>query len=345
MYVFSTRIEEFNQLFYVFRKSRDNPDALQRQLNSSKVADISSKGTQVGYLFPNAVIVNATEQDRMGIVEHDDLFCEVNFQVPENSDAVNQLDEPDGKIGYIIDGQHRIAGLNDHPNMKILVVMFDNLPREEAYKTFAEINQNQDKVSSILLYYIKWEIQDFARTDLTPLAFDMLQRLNEDDDSPLKENIKIFEDDRGKWVTSPTMTKLLTNIIGVDGPMQHLTEGQQLTVVKSYLTAWQEVFPEAWDLSSRKSYILTKAMGFTIMLRLFSRFYRRCDFYHNNHSKDVFKKEIQHLIDVTLPVLDGEIPLDWTSDNFGEFSSGKGINTITRLLLAIIPERGEPSIS
>ena len=40
MIIISIKVEQIRKLFYVFRKSRDNPEALQRKLSNKKVNEI-----------------------------------------------------------------------------------------------------------------------------------------------------------------------------------------------------------------------------------------------------------------------------------------------------------------
>jgi len=338
-------VEQIRSLFYVFRKTRDDPEALQRQLITAKIHDIHNSADKAGIFFPNAIITNITETDKMKINKISGNFVKISFDISDITNENVELEDATGKIGYIIDGQHRTEGLKEYPNFNLPVIMFLDVERDVAFKTFADINENQDKVSKILLSYIKWELNDFSSNDPTPKAYESVMALDTHTDSPLNGKIKLFEGEKGKWVASTALTKELKHVIGVDGPMQHLTELQQLIILKNYLNAWKDLYPNAWDETTRDKYVLTKSMGLTIILRLFSRFYRRCVLYQGDKHEIInFKNEINPLLKTDIPIDEYSIPLDWSSENFGKMSSGKGINNLVRILLGIIPEQGNPNI-
>ncbi len=337
-------VAQLRRVVYVFRKSKDSPDALERQLIRRKVEDIRRRAAEDGTYFPNAIIVNIVATDKVRVTNRgNDMEVTVELEVPNHS-ADPALEDRAGKLGYIIDGQHRVEGLRSFPDFQLPVVLFLGLDNDTAFRTFADINEKQEKVSRILLEYIKWELRDYPSSSSRPLAFSMVLRLNNDDDSPLKDRIRVFEDERRKWVTSPTLTKLVEEVISAAGPMQHLKIGEQLKVLKQYLKAWKELFPEAWDDATRKEYVLTKAMGITIMFKLFPRFFRRCAFYQGGrYDKQAFLRELQPLKGMELPLGDRRVPLDWRSGIFGRMSSGKGISNLVELILLKVPERDTPS--
>ena len=82
-----------------------------------------------------------------------------------------------------------------------------------------------------------------------------------------------------------------------------------------------------------KKHVLVKSMGFQIMLRLFNVIHTKVSL-SGNPTKNDYKTFIVAYLKNSQKFTVGEqvLPLDWSSDFFGSYSSGKGINAITHAL-------------
>jgi DGQHR domain-containing protein len=363
-YQFKMTPKEIAQIAYILRKSRNNPHALERKLIKTKVDNIKKAANEdPRAFFPNAIIINIDKMDKVKVspvnlenikdeevkkLLSDDVIIE--FPATSLKDDIHKksitelLTNAEGKVGYINDGQHRELGLllsNVADSIELNVVASLGASSEIAYKTFADINEKQSKVSKTLLHHIRWEIQEFE-DQFTGEAYELVLKLDSDNDSPLQGKIKIFEDDVRRWVSSPSLTDWLDRyIIGIGKPLQDFSNQERLRILKNYFQAWKELYPEQWDEEIRKDYVLTKAMGIHIMCAIFERVLRRCDRYEGGvYDVNNFKRQLKDLKKIQIQFdPDMESPLDWRSKVFGGYSSGKGINFIVKQILLQYPER------
>ena len=333
-------VEKIRSIFYVFRRSKDDPEALQRKLVKRKVDDIKKSLEKKNVYFPNSIVVNIEIKENKKIQLKDDYFeFQYIYEENENTES-DDIEERKGRIGYIIDGQHRIEGLRTEPNLKLPVLIFLQLDRNNSFKTFADINEKQEKVSKVLLNNIRWEIKDFL-DDLQPTTYSIVLNLNSNQESPLYDKIRLYEEETGKWINEPALSKFVKKAIDENSPIHNEDIDKQTKHIINYLNAWKELYPTQWNEEFRQDFILTKSMGLNIMFRIFPRIYRRCqNIKDNTFTKEAFYNVLEFLPNTSIRVDDFILKLDWNSNNFGKFSSGKGINLIVKILLRNIREIG-----
>lgn len=364
LYQFKMTPVELAQIVYILRKSRNKPDALERKLIKSKVDSIKEAADEENVFFPNSIVINLDKTENLHVkplaesinvdsanvpIIADDVTIEFNIRRLHGKIAeqdINKLlTDPTDKVGYITDGQHRQLGLllsNQANNIELNVVAFVGAEDKVAYKTFADINEYQTKVTKTLLHHIRWEIEEFEEPSLEE-AYELVLKLDKEDDSPLKGHIRIFEEDTGRWVSSPSITDWLSRyVMGVGKVLQNLSNKERLRILKNYFRAWEQLYPDQWNEDNRGEYVLTKAMGIRIMCTLFERAMRRCDRYEGErYDTKNFKRQLEGLKKIKIPLQPGqEVPLDWRGKVFGGLSSGKGINYIVGQILLQYPERG-----
>jgi DGQHR domain-containing protein len=325
---------------YTLPKSRDEPKELERQLTKSKVAQISAYVDDDRNLLPNNIIVNLTAIDHIELQAVNEKLgvYKLRFTPIEGGASGVDADElpltKTGKFGYVVDGQHRGVGTHQSrsaDSLPLVVTLLWNVPQEVAYKTFADINDKQKKVSKLLTTYIRREISDVDPIDAA--AFDIAVALN--DEGVLKDRVKIHQDDKQRWVNSPALVAEIHDLISADGvlhPVYMKGVATPRRILEDYFSAWKETFPTAWGSSE---HILTKGMGFAVMLRVFERVYRRCDFFEaGQHSRANMKNQLQELKEMTIDVGGNELALNWESVGFAPYSSGAGINALVDAILA-----------
>lgn len=342
----------------------DNPNGIQRALQEKKVEHIHKLiSTDNRYSAPNSAVANIFVKERKWGVGIDREYSSnklsyVTFDLLtikkrlEEADVDEQgfiKDEDYVTVGFLIDGHHRTEGMYQSGNMnfELPITVYTDLPKEDMPKVFVNINHYQEKPNK--MHTLAMRALAGTLSSREEQAHDIMSLLNSESWSLLKGRIKFFEGKRRKgehktYINSNTFHKLL-----VDHILKHIKANlsvvDQSRLINDYFLAWQDVFKIAWE--DEKSHVLVKSMGFQIMLRLFYKIHDSA--YIENGGKQpgrtAYKKVIEKGVGngQFLSIGKGEnemkLIIDWKSESFGGYSSGKGINMIVNLLTENITNR------
>ncbi len=254
---------------------------IQRELSPGRVRDISKYVALVDATFPTSVIL-AVSSDH------------ATYDAKNHRMSVTK----DQSVAKILDGQHRIAGLKEHQDSKMIfqvnVVIFIDMELEDQAIVFATINKTQTKVNKSLVS----DLFDFATTrSPQKTAHNIARALNEKPGSPFFGKIKILgvADDREKeTITQATFVDSLIRYVSLDpmgdrdcykrGRTPAFAAGKDARklflrnfflrdqdekiakIVWSYFDAVSEKWPEAWKIV-RPDYILNRSTGFIALMR------------------------------------------------------------------------------
>ena len=171
----------------------------QRDLSEGRVAEIKKYINNVDACFPTGIILAISS-------EH------ANFST--NGDAaIGKLEVTKGReIAKIIDGQHRIAGLESYrgANFQINVTVFVDMDLEDQAMVFATINLKQTKVAKSLTY----DLYDYAvARSPQKSTHNIAKLLNFRDGSPLKDCIKILGKASGKESEAITQAAFVDRVM------------------------------------------------------------------------------------------------------------------------------------
>ena len=105
----------------------------------------------------------------------------------------------EGKFAYILDGQHRLEGFKYSDGVKfdlpvVAIYNADETVRGRSSLT-STASRSRSATSTLLLLY--YQIKDLPVDQAS--VMDVITKLNENDDSPLKGRIKMMDDDKGWW--------------------------------------------------------------------------------------------------------------------------------------------------
>lgn len=165
---------------------------IQRPLNPKRVKELAHYVHNVDATFPTGVILAVKSED----AEYD---LRTGMMSLKRSD----------KVAKILDGQHRIAGLEGYkgPAFFVNVVIFVDMDIEDQAHVFATINLTQTKVGKSLAY----DLYEYAKTrSPQKTAHNIARLLNSEDGSPFKDRIKILGQ------ASPGKDETLTQAAVVD---------------------------------------------------------------------------------------------------------------------------------
>lgn len=264
---------------------------IQRPLSPNRVKEIGKYVNLVDAAFPTSVILAVSSKDAK--------YDKENHIMTLSSG---------GSVAKVLDGQHRIAGLESctYPGDKfqINVVLFIDMELEDQAIVFATINKSHTKVNKSLVA----DLFDFAQ-DRSPQksAHNIVRALNEKKGSPFEGKIKVLgtADEKNKetitqatfvdslldGITSDPMTdrdlykrgrkpekvtgreaeKLFFRNMFIDERDAEITQ-----IVSNYFSAVRSKWPEAWN-NVVPEMILNRSTGFIALMRLLRDVYLSFD--------------------------------------------------------------------
>ncbi|HKP54622.1 MAG TPA: DGQHR domain-containing protein [Chloroflexia bacterium] len=323
LYLFPMNSGILRQVCYVTPRTKDNPQEVQRVLNTPRAKEVGEYIKQPTSLLPNAIVVSLTDEVTISNTGNPD---EVVISFPSDQ----------GKFAYILDGQHRLGGFSysDSIQFDLPVVALHNASETIRTRIFADINSKQVKVDDVHLLQSYYQIKALPPEEMTTM--DIVERLAKDPDSPLQGKIRLRSDEKGMWVTNKHMKMCLAPYVEGGGSLY--TYGQTVAdraqVIKEYLVGVRQVWPDAWG--DNTNYMLTRPMGIELIMSVFDVVKHRCDLNHGRqYTAEAFAQSLEPLTrcEIQLPG-SGRVPLTWERGpvGVGSMSNRAGITLITKQL-------------
>lgn len=253
----------------------DDPEAVQREKSPKRIKDIGAYCSDPDAVFPTPIVVSVNSDD---------------VKLDEDKHLV-VIPEDKGIIGNVIDGQHRLWGIecSEHPeNFHLpVVLMFDLTVAEEAY-IFSTINSNQRKVDPSLIYDL-FDVSAYRSPQKT--AHEIARVMNASSSSPFYNRLKMLgkktADQDKATLSQGTFAKSILMLISKrpDDDARKLKNGQELDddgkiplrcffvqqkdellvrVLSNCFNALKEVFPSEWE--NPNDNILWKSTGFRAVI-------------------------------------------------------------------------------
>jgi DGQHR domain-containing protein len=306
---------QLKRICYVTPRSKDSPEEIQRIVSTPRAKEIGQYIQEANSLLPNSLVVSLTNAVKLQATGTEKVVA-ITFP------------DADGKFAYILDGQHRLEGFkhSDGIEFDLPVVAIHNADEALRGKIFADINSKQKAVSDVHLLSLYYQIKALPQ-DETPVM-DVVTMLARDENSPLKGQIRMLANDKG-WVKNTAMKAWLSPHRTLGGVLSKKSVAEQATIVKSYLSAIKETWPDQWG--DNKAYSLTAAFGFEIMFSVFQQVKQRIDLNNGReYTPQNFVSQITPLKTATIKLPGGiDMPLDWTRKGIGSLN-----NTRTRALIS-----------
>jgi DGQHR domain-containing protein len=291
----------------LFEDGLDTYLGIQRQLNPKRVEEIRQYVRSADATFPTAVIVAVPEScvELSPIQRNGDRFFEMklsNFPGPDDEEERVLFRQ----IARVIDGQHRIAGLEKYQdsNFEVNVSIFVGADIADQANIFATVNLNQSKVNRSLAYDL-FEYSKSRSPEKT--CHNIAVALDRTEGSPFYKKIK-----RLGVATEGRYNETLSQATVVQGILQYISanriqvlqdrdigrrgnrwprvtpqqaeklvlrpmfveerDGEIANVIWEYFSAVQERWPRSWA-SSGRGVMLNKTNGFDALMRFFREAY------------------------------------------------------------------------
>lgn len=260
-------------------KARDVEEfvGIERPLVDSRVKELKQYVRTVDAAFPTSVVLHVSSED----AQYDSKTHTMKLRRAEN-------------IAKILDGQHRIAGLEDFDeSFQVNVTIFIDMDIADQAMIFSTINLKQTKVQKSLVY----DLYEYARgRSAEKTCHNIAKLLNKEEGSPFKDKIKILGRATGapfETLTQSTFVEQLLPYISSNAMQDRdlLKRGKKLNreetsgtrlifrnmfidkkdaeiarTIYNYFGAVAKKWPNAW-WSRVRSDILSRTTGFTALMR------------------------------------------------------------------------------
>jgi DGQHR domain-containing protein len=256
---------------------------IQRELSKNRVKEISKYVNLIDATFPSSVILHINEKD----VEYDSKSKTMYLPFRDN-------------VAKVLDGQHRIAGLENFEggsdDFDVNVTIFIEMELEDQAIVFATINKTQTKVNKSLVADL-FAFAKFRSPQKT--CHNIVRALNQKEGSPFKDKIKILgtaDDKEKETITQATFSEKLIEYISKDPmddrntykkgkvpdkfsgsdldrrPLRNLFISEEDALIAKIIWNYFDAVQEKWPNACRnfaKEMILNKSTGFLAFMRFF----------------------------------------------------------------------------
>jgi DGQHR domain-containing protein len=186
------------------RRIASNEKAYQRQIIRRKIDELVQYYEQCRQArdlpsIPGAVIISCDEK--------------LSFQPADEDSRVGILKVPEREgILRAIDGQHRLLALHADidrfagEDFSVPAIIFDRLPEDHVVQMFVTINAKHTRLNASHLVSLSG--RQLYRDDNLATAHDVVRALNDREDSPLYDEIKLLGVGRGRVAQAPLAQEL-----------------------------------------------------------------------------------------------------------------------------------------
>ncbi len=255
------------------RRIASSDKAYQRQIIRRKIDELVQYYDQCRQArdlpsIPGAVIISCDERLRFEPVS------------PGASAGTLKVPEREG-ILRAIDGQHRLLALHaaldqiGQEPFTVPAIIFDQLPEDHIVQMFVTINAKHTRLNASHLVSLSG--RQLYRDDNLAAAHDVVRALNDREDSPLYQQIKLLGVGRGKVAQAPLaqeLKKLLSSdAFGTGRRAEDFREESKRFFV-NYLKQVAQVFGAAWN---GRKYSIRSAPALRAFIRVAPDVIRRLD--------------------------------------------------------------------
>lgn len=263
-YIASMPSETLGQTCFVVTREEDPDEGFQRRLDENRAQEIAKYIDEGKGSIPTAIILSA-QQD-------------ANLRYNSKNKTISFRNHRYAFL--IIDGQHRVFGFKKaKQSIRVPVIIYEGLTRQEEAKLFIDINTTQKQVSQALLLDVKRLLQN--ESDEEKQCSELFELFYRNNDSTLRNKLARAETTNGKIsrrLFNQSVAPLLSNL-------KDLSTEQSYKVLNAYLAATQKIFTE---IDEQASNALTRPVIFQSVLINFPKVMDKALTKHNKVSLEAF---------------------------------------------------------
>lgn len=255
-YVFTIKASELWPIVSINRRSETEDRGYQRVLSQGRV-DALANHIKAGRPIPNSVLIAL-----------DDASYDLNnktLTIPNGTD-----------IGWVIDGQHRIAGAHEASSsldIELCVCAFEGVDQEFQIEQFITINREAKGVPTSLVYDLLSHLPNRKKPNdvANERAAEIANELRRDEKSVLYNRIVVTQSpSKGKVSITNFVRKVAPHVHPERGTLKVWTLPEQKTIIGNYFAALKKVYPEQWSKSDN---IFFRTIGFGAMMNVFDEIF------------------------------------------------------------------------
>ena len=255
------------------RRIASSDRAYQRQIIRKKIDELVQYYEQCRQArdlpsIPGAVIISADER--------------LKFEPVNDGASVGTLKVPEREgILRAIDGQHRLLALHaaleqiGQESFTVPAIIFDQLPEDHIVQMFVTINAKHTRLNASHLVSLSG--RQLYRDDNLAAAHDVARALNDREDSPLYQQIKLLGVGKGKVAQAPLAQELkklfASDAFGTGRRGDDFREESKRFFV-NYMKQVAQVFGAAWN---GRKYSIRSAPALRAFVRVAPDVIRRLD--------------------------------------------------------------------
>ncbi len=258
------------------RRIASSEKAYQRQIIRRKIDELVQYYEQCRQArdlpsIPGAVIISSDET--------------LKFEPLEDSSSLGTLKIPEREgVLRAIDGQHRLLALHADlekfagESFTVPAIIFDKLPEDHVVQMFVTINAKHTRLNASHLVSLSG--RQLYRDEALAAAHDVVRALNEREDSPLYDEIKLLGVGSGRVAQAPLAQELKklfgTDAFGAGRKGQEFQEDAKKFFV-NYFKQVAMIFNAAWN---GRKYSIKNASALRAFIRVTPDVVRRLDQEH-----------------------------------------------------------------
>jgi DGQHR domain-containing protein len=265
---------------FLERRIASSEKAYQRQIIRKKIDELVQYYEQCRQArdlpsIPGAVIISCDEK--------------LTFQPAESDGRVGILKVPEREgILRAIDGQHRLLALHadidrfEGEDFAVPAIIFDRLPEDHVVQMFVTINAKHTRLNASHLVSLSG--RQLYRDEALATGHDVARALNDREDSPLYDEIKLLGVGRGRVAQAP-LAQELKKLFAEDGIFASRRSGDVHEEAKKFFVNYFKqialVFGGAWN---GRKYSIRSASALRAFIRVAPDVIRRLDQEHADRS-------------------------------------------------------------
>lgn len=255
-YMFSLKASQLYPMVSINRRSETEDRGYQRVLSNARVEAVANH-IRSGRPVPNSVLIS--------------------LDGASYDEATSTLSIPSGEdIGWVIDGQHRIAGAHEAStdyDIELCVFAFVGVDEEFQIEQFITINREAKGVPTSLVYDLLSHLPNRKKPGdiATERAAEIANGLRHDPESALYNRIVVTQSpSKGKISITNFVRKIQPHVHPERGVLRVFTLPEQQNIIANYFSALKRVYREQWGKTDN---IFFRTVGFGAMMNMFEEIF------------------------------------------------------------------------